>query len=239
MKAVPRLALLAGLALALLARPAQAQSRCFTAEEAVRHIGERACVEGLVTAVVFARQSTGQPTFLDFGPQFTAVIWSEDRAKFDPPPETWRGRRARVTGRIDSYRGKAEIVVRDPAQLAVAGSATPVTTATAPPRTQVSAGATPAGTVISPSTATPLPAAPAVAPRLSATVDAATPPIGATQAPSQPVSSVLPVTVTSPAAVTPGERDGPSSALLVAGAALLAAGGGGGAWLALRGRGRP
>lgn len=100
--------------------PLVAQPSCYTPAQALAHVGEQACVEGTVTNALYAARSNGRPTFLDFGSDFTAVIWQEDRPKFNPPPETLRGRRLRVSGRIESYRGKAQIIVRDPSQLASA-----------------------------------------------------------------------------------------------------------------------
>ncbi len=223
---------------------AQAQAACLAPEEAARHTGERGCVEGLVTAVVYARQSTGQPTFLDLGPQFTAVIWSEDRPKFEPPPESWRGRRARITGRIEIFRGKAQIVLRDPGQLSVAGAPlavtatltrTPAATAIpAPPSSTPAAIPTPMVATSAPlpslSPSPTLTASPAPVANLVSTPPRETAIARATVA-AQPGATAAPA----PAAVSV-EEGRPSRALLLAGVALLAAGGGGGAWLALRGR---
>jgi hypothetical protein len=48
---------------------------------------------------------------------FTVVIWEEDRAKFGAPETGFANRRVCVSGRIEQYRGKAEMVVRDPGQI--------------------------------------------------------------------------------------------------------------------------
>ena len=49
----------------------------------------------------------------------TVVIWGRDRAKFPDSPEAYyRDRKICVTGRITGYRGKAEIIVEDPLQIA-------------------------------------------------------------------------------------------------------------------------
>lgn len=63
---------------------AWAQAACYAPSEALAHVGERGCVEGVVTNAVYAPRSNGQPTFLDFGPDFTVVIWAEDRPRFCP-----------------------------------------------------------------------------------------------------------------------------------------------------------
>jgi hypothetical protein len=90
--------------------------------DAVSHIGETATVCGVVASAKFAANSRSQPTFLDFdrpypNPVFTAVIFGSDRSKFGTPEMTLRGKRICVTGIISLYRGKAEVILRDPSQL--------------------------------------------------------------------------------------------------------------------------
>lgn len=202
---------MAVLLLALLAARLAAQPACLTPEQALVHVGERVCVEGVVTGAVFAQRSTGQPTFLDLGPQFTAVIWIEDRPKFNPPPERLRGRRVRVTGRIEVYRGKAQIVVRDPAQLVPADTAAPSSLP----------ALSPAPVLIAPTSA-PQPQ-PRTEPRTIAPAERAR------------VSETMPVPVaTIPSAADAPDaepaRGGSTALLLAAGAGLLVLGGGLAAW---------
>lgn len=208
---------MAVLPLALLAARGAAQPACLTPEQALAHVGERACVEGVVTGAVFAQRSTGQPTFLDLGPQFTAVIWIEDRPKFTPPPERLRGRRVRVSGRIEVYRGKAQIVVRDPAQLVPADTAPP----SSPPVPS------PAPVLIAPTSAPQPPSATepgAAAPAEQARVQEAAPTPTATAPPTANAVSAEP------------RGGGATTPLLAAGAGLLAVGGGLAAWHRLRRR---
>lgn len=203
--------LLAALLTAVLpAARIAAQPSCLAPEQAQAHVGERTCVEGVVTGAVFAQRSTGQPTFLDLGPQFTVVIWSEDRPKFNPPPERLRGRRVRVVGRIELYRGKAQIVVHEPEQLTPADAAAPV-----PP---------------SSSTLVPAPAAPSVETTAGAATPAAFVPTEqarvwgtapALAAPAQPAADPM------EAEPRVGRSTPP---LLAAGAGLLALGGALAAW---------
>jgi hypothetical protein len=94
----------------------------FTPEEASAHTGETATVCGAVESAHFAPRSRGQPTFLDFGRPypnelFTALIWGSERAKFGEPEKTIQGTGACVTGRIELYRGRPEVILRDPEQL--------------------------------------------------------------------------------------------------------------------------
>jgi len=74
--------------------------------------------------------STGKrPTFLNLDQPypnqvFTALIWEPTRALFPFPPETLAGKSICVTGRLQEYRGKAEIVVEQPSQITVQGAET-------------------------------------------------------------------------------------------------------------------
>lgn len=141
-----------------------AQAACVAPTQAAALVGQYGCVSGQVTFVLWAQQSRGRPTFVDFGRSFTAVIWEEDRDRFQPPPESWRGAQLAVWGPIGVYEGKAQIILRDSAQLAppvAARAATPTTPrpATAPPTVAA------APTALSSESAAPPPvAAPRVAP---------------------------------------------------------------------------
>jgi hypothetical protein len=90
-------------------------------EDAGQHVGETATVCGTVASAHYSPQSRGKPTFLDVGRAYpdedlTAVIWGEDRSKFGTP-ESLAGQRVCVTGPIRQYRGRPEVVLRDPSQL--------------------------------------------------------------------------------------------------------------------------
>ena len=92
------------------------------AREASRHIGERAVVCGVVAGSYYGRRIRGSPTFLNLDAPyphqpFTVLIWGRDRHRFGAPERKLRGRRICVRGRIDSYRGKPQIVLRTPSQL--------------------------------------------------------------------------------------------------------------------------
>jgi hypothetical protein len=86
-------------------------------------VGETATVCGVVASAKFAASSRSQPTFLDMvkpypNSAFTVVILWGDRPKFETPESSLRGKRVCVTGQIHDYRGKPEIVLSDPSQLA-------------------------------------------------------------------------------------------------------------------------
>jgi hypothetical protein len=50
---------------------------------------------------------------------FTVLIWGSDRPKFGGPEIKLLGRTVCANGPIESYKGKPEIVARDPRQLLV------------------------------------------------------------------------------------------------------------------------
>jgi DNA/RNA endonuclease YhcR with UshA esterase domain len=112
---------LASAVLGILATPASPAT--VSPNDAAGHVGESATVCGTVTSAKFAANSRSQPTFLDLGnpypnAAFTAVIFGDDRPKFGSPEVSLRGKRVCVTGQIRDYRGKPEIVLTEPGQLA-------------------------------------------------------------------------------------------------------------------------
>jgi hypothetical protein len=113
------------IALLLLGAPAMAEAAQFSPEEAQRHLGESATVCGTVASARFSARSASQPTFLNLDrpypdQPFTIVIFGRDRAKFGAPEQSLLHRRVCASGTITQYRGKAEMVVSEPAQLSPA-----------------------------------------------------------------------------------------------------------------------
>jgi hypothetical protein len=106
------------------ANPGQAQKAYFAAE-AAKHVGEYATVCGVVADARYAASSRGRPTFLNLDKRypnqpFTVVIWGTTRVRFSPPPEKQLlGKNICVSGTIELYRGKAQIVLQDPSQITV------------------------------------------------------------------------------------------------------------------------
>jgi hypothetical protein len=110
------------LAALILGLSASAQQATLTTSEAKQHIGQTATVCGKVMSPRYASSSRGQPTFLNLdksypNQEFTVLIWGNDRAKFGTPEADYRDKSICVTGRIQSYRGEAEIVASDPKQI--------------------------------------------------------------------------------------------------------------------------
>jgi hypothetical protein len=102
---------------ALLAAPAE-----LTPRQAPDHIGETATVCGIVASANYATRTNRQPTFLNLDQPyprqiFTVVIWGSDRPKFGTPEVQFMGKRLCATGKIETYKGKPEIVATDPGQL--------------------------------------------------------------------------------------------------------------------------
>lgn len=108
----------------LLVRSTAAVGReSITASDAARHVGETSTVCGTVASAKYVTTSKGQPTFLNLDkayPEqpFTAVIWGDDRARFSAPPEVaFEGKKICVSGVIETFRGKPQIVVHEPKQI--------------------------------------------------------------------------------------------------------------------------
>lgn len=107
----------------MLAVPAAA--RTIGDREAAGHAGETATVCGAVASVYYASRSRARPTFLDFGARypretFAAVIFDDDRPAFGKLSGL-RGQKVCVTGPIQLYRGKPEIILHQPSQLKARG----------------------------------------------------------------------------------------------------------------------
>lgn len=108
----------------LLAAACAHSAEAIEPEEAAAHVGEHARVCGIVASAKFARDSRGQPTFLNLGKAypdqvFTALVWGSDRPAFPYPPESLEGRGICVTGVISEYKGKPQIIVSGPAQISM------------------------------------------------------------------------------------------------------------------------
>lgn len=89
-----------------------------TMAEAAQNIGRYVRIVARVSDVAATASGT---VFLDFGGAYpdqslTVLIPAEDARRF-ADPQSFRNRMVRVTGRLDRYRGKPEIVVRTPTQL--------------------------------------------------------------------------------------------------------------------------
>ena len=111
------LVLLAGAG--LLAAPiVEGQQRVVPDSATAKYVGQTVTVEGTVANVHVTRSGT---TFLNFGSPypnqtFTAVIFRSAASRF-LNPQQWEGKRVRVTGTVQTFRGKPEIILEEPSQL--------------------------------------------------------------------------------------------------------------------------
>lgn len=98
------------------------ETKKIPAAEAGQHIGEHATVCGVVASSRYLSSSRSKPTFLNLGKpypneDFTVVIWPDDRPKFGHPEETYLHKNICVSGEITPYKGKAQIIARNPSQI--------------------------------------------------------------------------------------------------------------------------
>ena len=122
MKCLPSIVVLSS---CLLTIPSlHAQTKKITAAEAKDHIGDRATVCGKVASTHYAKNSKGEPTFLNLDEPypkeiFTILIWGSDREKFGTPEIEYKDLRVCVTGKIMSYRGVPETVATERRQIEI------------------------------------------------------------------------------------------------------------------------
>jgi len=105
----------------LLSLPGRSLADSIPSAQAKDHVGETATVCGRVADARY--QETGSHvTFLNFDKPypdhtFTAFIPAENRSKFGAPEKEYLNQEACVTGKIQDYRGKPEIILTDPQQI--------------------------------------------------------------------------------------------------------------------------
>jgi DNA/RNA endonuclease YhcR with UshA esterase domain len=104
--------------LCLFAAPAWAETS-FKPEEAAAHAGGIVTIEGV--ASVYTAQSG--MVFLDMGGSgksstFSGVIFARDAGKF-ADIRAWNGKVLDITGTVQMYQGKPEIILTSPGQVAV------------------------------------------------------------------------------------------------------------------------
>jgi DNA/RNA endonuclease YhcR with UshA esterase domain len=100
----------------LSAHPAQAQT--IGLAELKTHVGQPVTVEAAISDVHVARSGV---TFIDMGGHFpdnnfVAVIFADDAAKF-PNASALEGKTVAISGTVQLYQGKPEIVLKSASQL--------------------------------------------------------------------------------------------------------------------------
>ena len=103
--------------LILAAAPAVAQT--IKPADARAHVGQTVTVEGVVSEVHVA--SGSGMTFIDMGGRypdnaFAGVIFRDDAGRF-PNVAALNGKTVDITGAVKLFKGKAEIILKDTAQL--------------------------------------------------------------------------------------------------------------------------
>lgn len=96
-----------------------------SAYEAADLAGSVADVCGYAVSAEYLEEVGGSPTFINFEQDhpeqvFTAVIWGDRRGAWRQPPERRYARRdVCVTGRIQIYEGKPQVIVHSPDQIKI------------------------------------------------------------------------------------------------------------------------
>lgn len=102
-----------------------AESKTINAQEADEHIGEYKTVCGKVVSTYFHKKGRAQQTYLNIDKAypnqiFTVLIWGSDRRYFDgAPEEIYRDKDVCVEGKISSYKGQPQIMVKTPTSIKV------------------------------------------------------------------------------------------------------------------------
>ncbi len=108
----------------LTAFSVSAQSK-INLEEVAQHMGDSVRVCGKVFGTRFLENSNGRPTLINMGGAYpnellTVVIYGDDREKFaGKPEEICNNKNICVTGRIVTFKGKAQIIITAPEQLVI------------------------------------------------------------------------------------------------------------------------
>lgn len=100
--------------------PAKAET-VISDSEAAQHVGQNISVEGTITKVFKSKNGN---TFLNFGgdyPDVTFVVWIPQDAPeaADPSLTNLQGKKVKIVGTIQLYRGKPEIKVSTKEQIVV------------------------------------------------------------------------------------------------------------------------
>ena len=110
-------------------------------EDVAQHVGDSVTVNGMVYPTKYMVNSDNKPTLLNMGAPYpkqllTVVIYEEDRSKFPESPESYfKEKELLVSGRIELYNDRPQIIVRKREQVIVKESAAKASAAKASPKT--------------------------------------------------------------------------------------------------------
>lgn len=106
----------------VLSIPALAQKE-IKIEDAKNHVGDSVRICTKIYGDRFLETSKGTPTFLNAGANYanaplTLVIWADARKEFkNKPEEYYIGKDLCITGRIEIYKEKPQIIIINEAQI--------------------------------------------------------------------------------------------------------------------------
>jgi len=88
-----------------------------TLDNLKEHIGESVHVCGKVYGTKYLTTAKNAPTFINIGAAYpnsplTLLIWQDVRSNFSYTPDSLDGKDICVTGKLELYKGKPEIVVQ-------------------------------------------------------------------------------------------------------------------------------
>ena len=102
-----------------------AETETINAAEAAKHIGEYKTVCGKVVSTFYHKRGKGKQTYINIDKAypnqiFTILIWGSDRKYFDgAPEEIYRDKDVCVDGKISSYKGNPQIMVKTPSSIKI------------------------------------------------------------------------------------------------------------------------
>lgn len=101
-----------------------AQECDITIHNALDYKGKEVIVCGVVAQVSTPLNNSGNPTYFNFGGyypnhKFTLVLWESNKHKFMEDLDYYSGKNIAVTGVVQEYRGKGQIVLVYPEQIEV------------------------------------------------------------------------------------------------------------------------
>ena len=92
-------------------------------KDAASHIGDSVTLCGKIYGGIFLDKVKNQPTFLNMGAAYpnqllTVVIWGDKRKLFNyKPEEKLKNKEVCITGRIEEFKGKPQIVIQAVSQI--------------------------------------------------------------------------------------------------------------------------
>ena len=99
--------------------------RTIKLEDVNKHVGDSVKVCGKVYGIKYLQQAKNSPTFLNLGAAFpnqqlTIVIWENTRKKMTKSPEEmFSDKNICVSGKVELFKDKPQIVLRDVAEITI------------------------------------------------------------------------------------------------------------------------